>query len=92
MTTNLIGKGQDPRSTIGSVNFAEFFLTLSTAGFFTIFVTASPWVSVAGLVVGGLFAAPFAALLCRRIAPKILMIVVGLVVCGVSLFTIFQML
>ena len=33
VTTNLLGKGQDPRSTIGSVNFAEFFLTLSTAGF-----------------------------------------------------------
>jgi len=92
VTTNLLGKGQDPRSTIGSVNFAEFFLTLSTAGFFTIFVTASPWISVAGLVVGGLFAAPFAALLCRKIPPKILMIIVGLVVCVVSMFTLVQVL
>lgn len=90
VTTNLLGKGQDPRSTIGTVNFAEFFLTLSTAGFFTIFITASPWVSVAGLVIGGLFAAPFAAFICRKIPPKTLMIIVGLVVCLVSSFSVVQ--
>ena len=90
VTTNLIGSGQDPRSTIGSVNFAEFFLTLSTAGFFTIFITSNPWVSVAGLILGGLFAAPFAAYLCKYIAPKILMLIVGFVVSSLSIFTIYQ--
>ncbi len=90
VTTNLIGSGQDPRSTIGSVNFAEFFLTLSTAGFFTIFITSNPWVSVAGLILGGLFAAPFAAYLCKYIPPKVLMVTVGFVVSGLSVFTIYQ--
>ena len=31
VTTSLVGSGHDPRTTIGSVNFAEFFLTVGVA-------------------------------------------------------------
>ncbi|PBY19213.1 hypothetical protein CJT61_30770, partial [Pseudomonas aeruginosa] len=31
VTSSLIGSGSDPRTTIGSVNFAEFFLTIASA-------------------------------------------------------------
>lgn len=31
VTSSLIGSGSDPRTTIGSVNFAEFFLTIACA-------------------------------------------------------------
>ncbi len=34
VTTTLVGTGNDPRTTIGSVNFAEFFLTLTSAAVF----------------------------------------------------------
>ena len=66
VTSSLIGSGSDPRTTIGSVNFAEFFLTIASATSF-ILLAGQPdtWKMVAGLVFGGLFAAPFAALLCR---------------------------
>jgi len=88
VTTSLVGSGHDPRTTIGSVNFAEFFLTLSTAASFSALVTASPWVTVGGLVFGGLFAAPFAAVLCSRIPARALMTIVGLVITFISVYNL----
>ena len=90
VTSTLVGAGQDPRLTIGSVNFAEFFLTLATAGFFSIFITTAPFSTIAGLVIGGLFAAPFAALLCKYLPVKFLMIVVGCVVSILSMINLFH--
>ncbi|WP_066343275.1 sulfite exporter TauE/SafE family protein [Azohydromonas lata] len=91
VTSNLIGAGGDPRTTIGSVNFAEFFLTLSGATAF-ILLAGEPgtWLTVAGLVFGGLFAAPFAALLCRSLKARTLMTIVGCLVISVSLFNIYK--
>ncbi len=55
VTSSLIGPGSDPRTTIGSVNFAEFFLTIASATSF-ILLAGQPdtWKMVAGLVSGGL--------------------------------------
>lgn len=88
VTTSLVGSGHDPRTTIGSVNFAEFFLTLSTAASFSALITASPWVTVGGLVFGGLFAAPFAAVLCSRIPARALMTIVGVVITLISVYNL----
>jgi uncharacterized protein len=63
VTSTLVGTGNDPRTTIGSVNFAEFFLTIATAAGFTLLAVQGTWPVVAGLILGGIFAAPFAALL-----------------------------
>lgn len=90
VTSTLVGSGHDPRTTIGSVNFAEFFLTLATAGAFSMLITASPWTTVAGLVVGGLFAAPFAALLCRHIPARVLMTTVGVVITLISAYNLIK--
>jgi uncharacterized membrane protein YfcA len=91
VTSNLIGAGGDPRTTIGSVNFAEFFLTLSGATAF-ILLAGEPgtWLTVAGLVFGGLFAAPFAAMLCRSLKARTLMTIVGCLVTLISLFNIYK--
>ena len=88
VTTSLVGSGHDPRTTIGSVNFAEFFLTLSTAASFSALISSSPWITVGGLVFGGLFAAPFAAVLCSRIPARALMTIVGLVISFISLYNL----
>jgi uncharacterized protein len=90
VTTTLVGTGHDPRTTIGSVNLAEFFLTFVSAGVFTLLVDEAPWATVAGLVVGGLFAAPLAALMTRRLHTRTLLILVGLVICTVSLFNLWR--
>ena len=84
VTSTLVGSGRDPRTTIGSVNFAEFFLALATAASFSLLAAPSTWVLVAGLVLGGLFAAPFAALLCRRLHARTLLITVGVLITALS--------
>ena len=91
VTSNLIGAGGDPRTTIGSVNFAEFFLTLSSATSF-ILLAGEPttWLLVAGLVFGGLFAAPFAALLCKRLQPRTLMTIVGCLITLLSAYNVWR--
>ncbi len=89
VTTTLVGTGQDPRTTIGSVNLAEFFLTFVSAGVFTLLVQEPPWATVAGLVVGGLFAAPMAALLTRRLQARVLLVMVGAVIVSTSLFNLW---
>ena len=91
VTSTLIGAGSDPRTTIGSVNFAEFFLTLSSATSF-ILLAGEPatWLMVAGLVFGGMFAAPLAALLCKSLKPRTLMTVVGVLITLISAFNIYK--
>jgi uncharacterized protein len=90
VTTTLVGTGQDPRTTIGSVNFAEFFLTLGSAITFTALVGFGPWMVVSGLVIGGLFAAPFAALLCSKFQTRTLLILVGTLITLVSVFNLYM--
>jgi uncharacterized membrane protein YfcA len=76
--------------TIGSVNLAEFFLTFVSAIAFSLLVASGPWVIVAGLVVGGLFAAPFAAYLTRWLNTRVLLALVGSVISLVSVFNLWQ--
>lgn len=90
VTTTLVGTGQDPRTTIGSVNLAEFFLTFTSATVFAVLVEDGPWPTVAGLVVGGLFAAPFAAVLTRKLHTRTLLILVGSVISLVSTYNIYR--
>nr|WP_298111187.1 sulfite exporter TauE/SafE family protein [uncultured Pseudomonas sp.] len=90
VTSSLLGSGSDPRTTIGSVNFAEFFLTIAGAASF-IFLAGEPstWLMVAGLVFGGLFAAPFAALLCKKLSARTLLTVVGCLIVLISAYNIY---
>jgi uncharacterized protein len=90
VTSTLVGTGNDPRVTIGSVNFAEFFLTLATAAAFTLLAVDGLWVTVAGLVVGGIFAAPFAALLCSKLHTRVLLILVGVLITSLSAWNVYR--
>jgi uncharacterized protein len=88
VTTTLLATGHEPRTTIGSVNAAEFFVTLASGFSFALLIGIQTWESVAGLIVGGLIVAPFAARLTNRINRKLLMVMVGLLIAGLSLWTI----
>ena len=90
VTTSLVGAGHDPRTTIGSVNLAEFFLTISTAIAFFAILDHTVWLLVAGLAVGGLFAAPFAALVTKQLKTKTLLMLVGGLISLISLFNIYK--
>jgi uncharacterized protein len=65
---------------IGSVNLAEFFVTAATTTAFFVTIGLSNWRIVAGLVVGGIIAAPFAAYATKHLPARAMMAVVGTVV------------
>lgn len=90
VTSTLLGKGRNPRYTIGSVNLSEFFVALASAGIFTFMLGFQNWLVMLALVVGGVLAAPFGAILASKFKPKTLMIVVGLVVIGLSIRTMLK--
>lgn len=90
VTSTLVGSGNDPRTTVGSVNFAEFFVTLATATSFTLLAVEGTWPVVAGLVAGGVLAAPFAARLCRGLSPRLLLALVGLLITALSLHSLHR--
>ncbi|MBC7450664.1 MAG: sulfite exporter TauE/SafE family protein [Cytophagales bacterium] len=87
VTSTLLSKGRSANYTIGSVNLAEFFIALAGAGTFLIFTGLSGWQAIAGLVIGGVIAAPFAAFVVSRIKRKTLMIIVGTLVIVLSMRT-----
>jgi uncharacterized protein len=90
VTTTLVGTGHDPRTTIGSVNLAEFFLTFVSAGVFTLLISESPWATVSGLVLGGLFAAPLAAMLTRHLRTRVLLALVGTTITLISIYNLWR--
>jgi uncharacterized membrane protein YfcA len=89
VTTSLVGAGHDPRTTIGSVNFAEFFLTVAVSAAFFSILDDSVWMIVGGLVFGGMFAAPFAAYITRHIKTRVLLILVGTLISGISAYNLY---
>jgi uncharacterized protein len=80
VTSTLLGQGTTPRYAIGSVNLAEFFVTLTISATFLFTIGLTLWPIIAGLVVGGVLAAPFAAYATKRLPDKVLMVLVGCVV------------
>jgi uncharacterized protein len=88
VTTTLIGRGTTPRYAIGSVNLSEFFVTLTISATFLFTIGLELWPIITGLVVGGVAAAPFAALATKHLPDKPLMIIVGCVIVLLSLRTI----
>jgi uncharacterized membrane protein YfcA len=90
VTSTLLGQGATPRYAIGTVNLAEFFVTLTISTTFFLTVGLSLWPIIAGLIIGGVIAAPFAALATKHIPDKVLMLIVGCVVVLLSLRTILK--
>jgi uncharacterized membrane protein YfcA len=83
----MVGAGHDPRKAIGTVNTAEFFLTVAVSATFVWAIVTGHWeeagalenhaAAVGGLVVGGLIAAPFAGLIVKKVPRKVLAYAVG---------------
>lgn len=86
VSSTLIARGKHPRMIVGSVNLAEFFVSLASSfTFFTLIGTTNVWQPVLGLILGGVCAAPIAAYLASKLNIKAMMLFVGIVVVIVSL-------
>ncbi len=90
VTTTLVARGVEPRLTIGSVNLAEFFVTVVESLVFVLTTGLSFWQIIVGLIIGGVMAAPLAAYVCKRIPARPLMILVGVLIIALSIRTMYQ--
>ena len=90
VTTTLVARGKNPRLTIGSVNFSEFFVTLAQSVVFVLTLSISQyWQIILGLLIGGAIAAPLAARVTKHLPLKALMILVGSLIIILSIRTIY---
>ena len=91
VTSTLIGRGRDPRYTIGSVNAAEFAISFASGITFLLFEGIHGWQVIAGLIVGGVIAAPLGAFFINKIPRKPAMVAVGLLIIALSLRTLVKL-
>ncbi|MBJ3786901.1 sulfite exporter TauE/SafE family protein [Devosia sediminis] len=94
VTSSLIGSGGAPRYVVGTVNAVEFFVTSAVSVAFLTALLTGHWSeaeeinryfwAVAGLVVGGLVAAPLAGFVVRWLPGKSLMLLVGILVIALA--------
>lgn len=91
VTSNLLVQGASPRKVIGTVNTAEFFLTVTISA---TFILALGWeaftTATVGLLIGGVIAAPVGALVAKRVNADLLLTMVGSVLVLTSLYGLYR--
>jgi hypothetical protein len=90
VTSTLVARGVNPRITIGSVNFSEFFITFSQSVVFVFTLQFSDyWKVILGLLIGGAVAAPLAAVVTKKLPVRPLMFMVGILIIILSIRTLY---
>lgn len=90
VTGTLIKEGRIPRYVVGSSTVAKFLLTITSAVTFIFTIGIHHWNIVLGLLLGGVFTAPFSAMLTSKLPTKKMFVVVGIVVIIMSLISIIK--
>jgi uncharacterized protein len=89
VVATLVAAGDNPRRTVGSVNLAEFFVTLSVSAAFLTKLDFALYGRLAlGLIIGGALAAPLAGYLLRILPTRVTLTLVGIVLAGLSLLNL----
>ena len=91
-TPSLIATGTEPRKAIGSVNLAEFFVTVAQTLAFILLIGYKKfrWDLVFILMIAGVIAAPIAAMICNKLPHRTLGLAVGVMVVALSLRIILK--
>jgi uncharacterized membrane protein YfcA len=78
----VLTESEEPRKVIGTVNFAEFFVTIAEAVTFFLILSSKNynWGSIGMLALGGVCMAPIAALVTKKLPPRVLGLLAGTVV------------
>ena len=88
VTSTMLARSDDVARTIGTVNAAEFFVTVAETAVFS-FAAASlgqRWTEVVFLILGGVCAAPLATVVCKKANRRLLLLIVGLLVTGLNIY------
>ena len=90
VTSTLLAGDQDVKKTIGTVNTAEFVVTVAETTTFVALLhdMTAFWPTILGVALGGVIAAPFAAWFVKKVPVKPLMGFVGLVVVGLNVYNL----
>lgn len=91
VSSTLIGLNDNVKKSIGTVNTAEFFVTLAeTTTFAALMGNFFAYTEiVVGLIIGGVIAAPAAASLCSKIPVKKILISVGILVTILNAYELY---
>ena len=91
VTGNLLAQGTEPRRTIGTVNTAEFILTVSIS---ITFIATLGWaaftLATVGLLIGGVIAAPMGAWAVKIVPAKSMMVLVGILLTLTSVYGVYR--
>ncbi len=90
VASSLIWRGKEARLAIGTVNAAEFFVTLATTLAFLAALGSANAYAVVGLALGGIPAAPLGAWLTRRLPVRLLLVLVGALIVALSAHTLVR--
>lgn len=90
VTGTLIKNSFTPRFAVGSSTVAKFILTLTAAITFIFTLGIQHWNIILGLLIGGIFTAPFSAMLTAKLPVKSMFIIIGTLVIVMSSITIYK--
>jgi uncharacterized membrane protein YfcA len=91
VTSNLLVQGGEPRRTIGTVNSAEFLLSLTVSITFLLTLGIEAFtIATIGLILGGVAAAPLGAIFAKRMRPRLLLFAVSVVLIATSVYSIYK--
>jgi uncharacterized membrane protein YfcA len=91
VTSNLLIQGANPRKVVGTVNTAEFFLTITISATFIAALGLAAFTRVTiGLLAGGVLAAPLGGWLAKRLDPDRMLTLVGTVLTITSLYGVWN--
>jgi uncharacterized membrane protein YfcA len=91
VTSNLLIQGADPRKVVGTVNSAEFFLTVTISAAFIYHLGIADLAGATlGLLIGGLLAAPLGAWAAKHFPAKQMLILVGIVLTLTSAYGVYS--
>lgn len=101
VTGSLMGAGADPRKAIGTTNAAEMFMAIATSAAFLTSLVTGHWKTeglaglgwaLAGLIGGGVVAAPIAGWMTRKLPLRLLTWIVGLLVVALAAWQAYGLL
>lgn len=100
VSSTMVGAGVEPRKAIGTVGASEFLVTCTISAGFLYSILSGRWseagamrengLAIAGLVVGGLIAAPFAGLIVKKVPARPMTWAVGIVILLLAGYQTFQ--
>ena len=91
VTSNLLVQGVEPRKVIGTVNTAEFFVTLTISATFIAALGLQAFTTATiGLLIGGIAAAPIGGFAAKKVPARALLLIVAVALLITSLYGIYR--